>query len=134
MKERDASAGFRRVLYDAMVLSASLRAIRCCDYYRRWRTDKVDGYVEAHQASALVQTRSMIDFLNCVGRIEGDTMLAVQFFGCSQQSIPFDMRKAANKYAATRVGMPLRKTLPRVQGSRASQRLCLLVSRFSMDS
>jgi hypothetical protein len=85
-----------------MVLSASLRAIRDCKYYRRWRTANVDGCVEAHQTNAMVQIRSMIDFLNCGGIIQADTMIAVQFFGCSKQSIPFpdSDRKAANKYAA----------------------------------
>jgi hypothetical protein len=100
MSKRDVSAGFRRILYDAMVLSASLRAIRECNYYRRWKASDVDGCVEAHQANALIQIRSMIDFLTCHGRLEHDTMTVVQFFGCTKQALAFPERKASNKYAA----------------------------------
>lgn len=100
MSKRDIDAGFRRVLYDAMVLSCSLRAIRECKYYRRWKAADIDGFVEAHHTNALLQIRSMIDFLTCHGRIEQDTMTSVQFFGCTKQSISFSERKASNKYAA----------------------------------
>lgn len=101
--KRDVNAGFRRILYDAMVLSASLRVIRECKYYnhRRVKAPDIDGYVEAHQTNALIQIRSMIDFLSCYGQIQHDTMTVVQFFGCTQQKIIFpEERKAANKYAA----------------------------------
>ena len=100
MSKRSISDGFRRILYDAMVLSASLRVIRECSYYRRWKAADIDGSVEAHQANALLQIRSMIDFLTCHGRTEHDTMTVVQFFGCAKQAITFPERKAANKYAA----------------------------------
>jgi len=82
------------------VLSASLRIIRECKYYRHWKASDIDGYVEAHQTNALIQIRSMIDFLSCQGRIEHDTMTVVQFFGCTKQAISFPERKASNKYAA----------------------------------
>ena len=100
MSNRNVSDGFRRILYDAMVLSASLRVIRECSYYHRWKAANIDGGIEAHQANALLQIRSMIDFLTCHGRIEHDTMTVVQFFGCTKQAITFPERKAANKYAA----------------------------------
>src|SRR5438132_946008 len=100
MSARNVSDGFRRILYDAMVLSASLRAVRECKYYRKGRASDVDGYVEAHHTNALLQIRSMIDFLSCHGRLEQDTMTVVQFFGCTKQTISFPERKAANKYAA----------------------------------
>lgn len=100
MSKRDVSGGFRRILYDAMVLSASLRAIRECNYYRGRKASDNDGYIEAQQSNALIQIRSMIDFLCCEGRIEHDTMTVVQFFGCTKQSISFPERKASNKYAA----------------------------------
>src|SRR5688572_1633614 len=59
-----------------------------------------DGQVEAHQANALIQIRSMIDLLNCGGQLQQDSMTAVQFFGCAQQSLDFPERRASNKYAA----------------------------------
>lgn len=100
MSKRNVSDGFRRILYDAMVLSASLRVIRECSYYRRCKAADINGSVEAHQANALLQIRSMIDFLTCHGRIEHDTMTVIHFFGCTKQAITFPERKAANKYAA----------------------------------
>ena len=101
MTKRDINAGFRRILYDAMVLSASLRYIRESKSYKRGGASRVDGYVEAHTTNALIQIRSMIDFLACNGQIREDTMTIVQFFGCSKQSIDFpEQRRAANKYAA----------------------------------
>ncbi|MFC1596856.1 hypothetical protein ACFL5Q_02810 [Planctomycetota bacterium] len=100
MTKRDISDGFRRILYDAMVLSASLRYIRESKSYRRGGASRVDGYVEAQTTNALIQIRSMIDFLGCSGKIYEDTMTVVQFFGCSKQSIAFPERKASNKYAA----------------------------------
>lgn len=98
--KRDINDGFRRILYDAMVLSASLRYIRESKSYKRRGPSHVDGYVEAQTTNALIQIRSMIDFLGCHGQIREDTMTIVQFFGCSKQSIAFPERKAANKYAA----------------------------------
>lgn len=100
MSVRNVSDGFRRILYDAMVLSASLRAVRECKYYRRQSACDVDGYVESHHTNALIQIRSMIDFLSCHGRLEQDTMTVVQFFGCTKQAISFPERTSSNKYAA----------------------------------
>lgn len=100
MTTRDINAGVRRILYDAMILSSSLRYMRESKSYKTKSAKNIDGQTEAHAIHALLQIRSMIDFLvgNC--QIHRDTMLSVQFFGCSKQKIDFPERKAANKYAA----------------------------------
>lgn len=90
--------GFRRILYDAMILSASLRAVLECSYYHKHRPEDIRGDVETHQANALIQIRSMVDFLSCKGR-EIDDMTAVQIPGCIKHNLDFDERTAINKYA-----------------------------------
>ncbi|NQT36187.1 MAG: hypothetical protein HQ581_01780 [Planctomycetes bacterium] len=77
--------GFRRILYDAMVLSQSLRAILDCEGYPKPAPDQISGDVEAHHMHALIQMRSMNDFF--VGKEHGrdDTMVITDFPGCSLQ-------------------------------------------------
>jgi hypothetical protein len=112
--KRDINDGFRRILYDAMVLSASLRYIRESKSYKRRGPSHVDGYVAAQTTNALIQIRSMINFLGCHGQIREDTMTIVQFFGCSKQSIDCPERRAANKYAAHKSWDAVSKDVPQV--------------------
>ena len=81
----DFDAGFRRVLYDAMILSASLRVVRECEDYPKPIASRIDGNVEAHHMNALIQIRSLTDFL--IDRDHGrpDTMIISHFPGCSPQ-------------------------------------------------
>ena len=56
----------------------------------------------------------MIDFLVGDCHIHKDTMLSVQFFGCSKQKIEFPERRAANKYAAHKSWDAVTKDVARV--------------------
>lgn len=98
--KREVSSGFRRILYDAMVLSSSLKSIRNCSYYEKNRSSAIDGNVEANHTNALIQIRSMLDFLNCEGMYQADTMHCIQFFGCNKHSIKNPFRESSNKYVA----------------------------------
>ena len=104
--DRDKSSGFRRLLYDAMVLSQSLRVVLDCRYYDDLAdsededSDLIEPDVEAHHINAMVQIRSMIDFLSCRRSRKGDPMHALHFEGCPKQSINFKLRDACNQYAA----------------------------------
>jgi len=82
---RDLDDGFRRILYDAMVLSASLRAVRSCIGYPKPSAAEIDGNVEAHHMNALIQIRSLDDFF--IGRDHGrpDTIVVTNFPGSSSQ-------------------------------------------------
>jgi hypothetical protein len=97
---RDISAGFRRIFYDAMILSYSLCIIRDCKYYSEHKADDIDGNVESNQANALIQIRSMLDFLNPQDTRNDDTMRITDFNGCSKQNIECSCRKALHKYVA----------------------------------
>jgi hypothetical protein len=81
----DLNAGFRRVLYDTMVLSASLRVVRDCEGYPKPIASQIDGNVEAHHMNALIQIRSLNDFLIDRDHGRSDTMIISHFPGCSPQ-------------------------------------------------
>ncbi len=98
---RNHNAGFRRILYDAMVLSASLRAVKECNYSElpSKEPSRIDDKVEAHHTNALIQLRSMVAFLNCeVQRNKPD--MTAEHFGCKKQNVAFPKRQSANAYAA----------------------------------
>ena len=114
MTTRDISDGARRILYDAMILSSSLRKLRESKSYKTKSAKNLDGFTEAHAVHALLQIRSMIDFLVGDCHIHKDTMLSVQFFGCSKQKIEFPERRAANKYAAHKSWDAVTKDVARV--------------------
>ena len=73
------------MLYDAMILSSSLRVVRECSGYPKPKAAQIDGTVEAHHMNALIQIRSLNDFLTNVSHRRSDTMIISQFPGCSQQ-------------------------------------------------
>ena len=75
--------GFRRVLYDAMLLSESLLVVRKCRGYPKPLPDEIDGNVEAHHMNAMIQMRSMNDFFIAKNRgpNDSDTMIVTHFPG-----------------------------------------------------
>ncbi|MHC4401270.1 MAG: hypothetical protein ACYTG0_16485 [Planctomycetota bacterium] len=81
----DYDKGFRRVLYDAMILTASLRILRDCVGYPKPKAAQINGEVEAHHMNALIQIRSLNDFLTDVSHGRRDTMIISHFPGCSPQ-------------------------------------------------
>lgn len=101
---RNQEHGFKRILYDAMALSESLCVLTDCPYKdnRSPCVGEIEGKFEAHQLNAMVQIRSMDDFLSCSGQPRLDTMFVVHFFGCTKQDSALSRppRAAANQYAA----------------------------------
>src|SRR5262249_53237963 len=84
---RDLEAGYRRIQYDAMSLSASLVAVKRCDYFDSSAEQpcRIDAEAEAHHTNALVQIRSMVDFLTCRDGHKDDIMASD--FGCTKQTM-----------------------------------------------
>lgn len=78
----DLHAGFRRILYDAMTLSVSLRVLQRCSGYPKPSPAELDGDVEAHHIQAFVQMHSLNEFLTSNGG--GDDM-GIGDFGCPIQ-------------------------------------------------
>jgi hypothetical protein len=80
--------GFRRVLYDAMVLCRSLLVVRKCAGYPKPSPAEIDADVEAHHVNAMIQMRSMNDFFFCKtrGTNDDDTTIVTDFPGCSEHS------------------------------------------------
>jgi hypothetical protein len=94
----DFDAGFRRILYDAMTLAVSLRAVRECQGYPKPTAPEINGTVESLHMNALIQIRSMDNFLSEYHGSRRDTMTATHFPGCSKQASRLPPPKSTDPY------------------------------------
>ena len=107
MAERNSNTlnnGFRRILYDSMILSQSLRAIIECEGFPRPAPGQIMGDVEAQHMNALIQMRSLNDFLIDRDHNREDTMVISNFPGCTAQPSRLPEREDAHgRFAHTYV-------------------------------